>query len=182
MRMMRWWLVAAVLMGCGDKDGSGSEDTADGGGSGAADGGDGGSGSGDGSDGGSGDTGSASGGDGGATGGDDPSPVFVEATYECSVGTTSPDAILFIAQVDDPQGADTLDRLAGTMVCSNSSGGAVVPDLPLACGPDGACAASFIDGDYPGITCATAPDHACVGTVFDEDGNQATATFVWISR
>ena len=176
---LRAALALALLIGCGGgkEDDTAGGDGADGG---AADGG-GGDGGGDGGGGDGGDGADGSDGTDGTDGAPDPSPTLTEATYRCSPGSSSDDAIIFQAVAADPQGADTLDRLAGTISCVNSGGTDVTgsPVLTMVCGPDGACAASFVvNSPYP-IDCSTAPDHTCTGTVYDEDGNAGSAVFTW---
>ena len=164
-------LVPLFGLACGgdksdDDSGSATTTAGEGEGEGEGSGGDAGGGEGEG------ESGGEAGGEG-TGGGGAVAPTVVTGTVACLPNSSGPSTVALSAEVDDPQGADTIDSLGSTVRVEQS--GVLLTEGAVACGM-GACVWSAVDDTIPGINCTTGPDLDYILTVLDEDGNTSEPT------
>ncbi len=101
-------------------------------------------------------------------------PTIESCTWQCSEGSSSPDSLLVQLEADDPQGADTIDSMAGELTVSTAEGAELLL-LSLVCDDEGDCFTSFNADDYTGVDCAAAPGLVAEVVVVDQDANRSEA-------
>jgi len=95
----------------------------------------------------------------------------ITGTASCLPNSSGPGSVAVSAEVDDPQGADTIAPLGGTIRVEQA--GVLLGEGQPACGM-GACAWSAVEDTIGGVNCTTGPELDYILTVVDEDGNSST--------
>ena len=102
-------------------------------------------------------------------------PFVVSGTASCLPNSSGPGAVAVSAEVDDPQGTETIAPLGSTIRIEQS--GVLLGEGQPAC-RDGACVWSAVEDTIGGVNCTTGPELDYLLTVVDEDGNTSEPTSI----
>ena len=99
-------------------------------------------------------------------------PVVIEADFFCKVEGSGVENWIFQADVEDPQGNNTLESFqpeAGSFLDSN---GSQRDYIAIVCTAEGLCTAANT-ADTLGVACAQADQYKLRFSIADQDGNQS---------